>query len=112
MIYYLIFISVLVIATAGQCYLSVQTNLQANKTLIAWVQYLYSVLFISPLWVVISIRSKNIMFDGILYDALIMVSYVVFLGFFSKKLMQLDWISTAALLMCIVGLIVFKVRMM
>lgn len=49
-----------------------QNNLKGGKWL--WIAIIYSAL---PVWPIISRYSKNLMVDGIIYDVILFLSYVV-----------------------------------
>jgi len=60
-----------------------------------------------PLWAIVSKYTKNLLFDGFLYDFLLLVFYVGALAFLGagESFKIIHWIGLS---MCILGLILMK----
>lgn len=62
-----------------------------------------------PLWLVISHWSKNMFFDGMLYDAVMFLSYALATAYFMGRLSSLQWTQWLGMILIIVGF--FLVRL-
>lgn len=61
-----------------------------------------------PLWSFISKHSKNLVFDGLLYDTVMVVSYTMFIMLFTKEFGRLSLTNYAGLGLIFIGLFLFK----
>ncbi len=88
-----------------QGYSSFRNN--ENNTWPGWF-YLIWIVNIVPLWAFVSKYSKNIMFDGFLYDILLFFSFYTAMLFAggSSKIDRLGW---AGVLLIMVGFVLLKV---
>lgn len=101
--FYLIWISILIILTALWAYMARTVNLNPKS-------YLFYVLFLAiPVWPFVSKFSKNILFDGLLYDIIMTLTYaVVFIVMGTSNGFKLEnWIG---LFLTILGIILMKVN--
>ena len=62
------------------------------------------------LWVFISKFSKNLFFDGILFDVLVFTSYTISLGIMTKSFSKFGLLQRVGLGMIWVGIILVKVK--
>ena len=79
MIWYLKWIPFVIVYYCIYAWLSKQNNEFGGKWI--WITYVYGA--ICPLWLIISRYSKNLLFDGMLYDNILFLSYIatmIFLG--------------------------------
>lgn len=79
MIYYISWISFLIIITSIQAYFSVQNN--STKQLFPFIGIIFMEIMMLPLWPLVSRYSKNLLFDACMYDVLQFLTYTVFLIF-------------------------------
>jgi hypothetical protein len=105
MIHYLWWIPAVIIFYSLYAYLSRQSNLYGGK----WFLALWG-LGIIQLWPIITRFSKNLFFDGLLFDLFLMISYFITLGIINKDFERFNvwqWISLG---MILGGMIMFKVK--
>lgn len=97
----LAWITVLLLVTVLQAWLSVKNN-QTNGQYFWW-------LFLSgqlPIWAYVSSRTKSLVFDGMLYDTLVVLTFVgVMAALTAKALTATNW---AGVFLAGVGLILLK----
>jgi hypothetical protein len=65
---------------------------------------------IIPFWPIISRFSKNLMFDGMLYDMIIFTSYSLTFFFLEKHFEKFTAINYTGLMMVIFGMIFLKIK--
>ena len=78
-----------------------------NVTNGGWV-YLIWLLGLFPGWAIVSKYSNNLLFDGILFDTIMGASYVFGICYFTGAWKSLSLLSTAGLVLTVIGLIIFK----
>jgi hypothetical protein len=86
-------------------YLSYKSNISQD---LKWTVYLWA-LNILPIWAIIARYSKSLIFDGLLYDTLLIVSYTVAVVAFSNKTISLNAIQTSCVGIIVLALIIFKI---
>lgn len=104
MLHYYWSIPAVIIMYSLYAYLSKYNNI--NQTVLSF--WLVSIVGAFPLWSFVSKVSKNLLFDGLLYDSCMLLSFVItfiFLGE-GKAFNLIQW---SGLLFCIIGLILMKV---
>lgn len=79
---YLIWVPLLIAIHLTACKLSVM-NQGGNNWAAIWMM----VIGIIPIWIVVSRFSKNILFDAMLYDVLMMSVYTLGIAYFSDKIL-------------------------
>jgi hypothetical protein len=105
MIHYLWWIPSVIIFYVLYAYLSRQSNLYGGK----WFAALWG-LGIIQLWPLITLVSKNLFFDGILFDIILMTSYFVTLGLLNKDFEKFNIYQWISLGLIAVGMILFKIK--
>jgi len=84
--HYLIWVPALIIYIFFYGWLSIKNNQYADivwyQSKWFWICFVYGA--ICPFWVFISRTSKNLIFDGMLYDVLLFVTFVCAMIFFGK----------------------------
>ena len=101
--FYAVWIPLFIILNFFGCYFSNKLNItHENK----WFWFLYGTTVI-PSWVIICKYSKNIVFDAILYDLILLVSYSIFLIILTK--VSLNVYNVFGLLLIFIGVILFKI---
>lgn len=74
-----------------------------NKGKYFWHLYLASIM---PIWTVVSMYTKNIVFDGIFYDTLVALTFAIAISIFSgQTLKPINWLGIAVI---VSGLILVK----
>ena len=63
-----------------------------------------------PLWLVTSRWSKNIFFDGMLYDCVMIVSYALATAYFTGKISSLGTMQWTGMALIIVALWMIRVK--
>jgi hypothetical protein len=63
-----------------------------------------------PLWGLIARKSTNIVFDGLLYDVILIVTYSIFLIYLSKDYSSMKLMNFVGAGMVMLGLIFFKIK--
>lgn len=85
-------------------YLSYKANVSKQTS---WAIYLWA-LNILPIWAIVARYSKRILFDGILYDTLLVITYTSTVLFLTNKSAPLNTIQTISVIIIVLSLIVFK----
>jgi len=104
MIQYL-WIIALFITSVLAAYFSYRSNVTND---FKWTVYLWA-LNLLPLWALIARYSKNILFDGILYDILLTVIYTVTMMWFMSRSVSFSVTQVICMIVMVIALIVFKV---
>lgn len=105
MLYYTLFIGSLVGISILVSYCSCQTNQTGALNRYFIITWLLGCI---PVWALVSYFSKNIVFDGIVYDLIILVVYFAALLYFSGKAVEFTWAQLFFLLLMVIGGIGFK----
>ncbi len=63
-----------------------------------------------PMWSIVALYSKRLVFDGLLYDILLVVSYTVAILIFTKTHQTLTVINYMGLFFVVVGLFFFRIK--
>lgn len=100
MIYYLILILSTILYSGTSAYYSYKLNQDSQYFI-----HCYLIALI-PIWTIISKFSKNILFDAIVFDLTLMITFSIVLIILTKK--NLDWINYIGLALIFVGLGLFK----
>jgi len=61
---------------------------------------------ILPLWALVSLKSNNIVFDGLLFDTIMILSYTIAATYFSGHVVSLKFV--AGILISILGLFIIR----
>lgn len=72
-----------------------------------WAFILLSIIGALPLWSFVSRASKNLVFDGLLYDFLIVTSYTITMVLLTNS--KFAWYNTVGVLLMICGLLLVKI---
>lgn len=104
MIHYLWWIPLVAFYYAGYAWLSVKNN--ANSTSLNWFLILYLYGGAIQIWVIVSRLSKNIVFDAILYDFVLIVSQNIALIYFSDT--KLSITQTIGMILATLGLLMIR----
>lgn len=105
MLYYISWISLIIVFYIFYTYVSHQNNLHGGKWM--WILLL---LGIFPGWVIISRYSKNLMFDGMLYDVIMFLTYAVFIGFLTGQFLKFNWSQWIGFIMILTGFILMRMK--
>ena len=100
--FYLIWVPILIIFQLIGAYFSNKLNLEHDKK---WGIYMY-MMGLFPLWTIICRYSNNVVFDAILYDSIVIVTYSLSLIILTK--INLNWINYVGLIMIFAGIFLFK----
>ena len=73
---YWIWVPLLVLFYALYTWISRQNNLHGGKWF--WITFFYGAL--CPIWALVSRYSTNLIFDGMLYDVLMFITYAIFMS--------------------------------
>ncbi len=84
-----------------QAWLSNKTSIERGNWV--WVYFTYSML---SLWPFVAMSSKNILFDGLIYDLVIMTSFNI--GVIYLTHVKLNYYQILGLLIIVIGVILFK----
>lgn len=85
-LFYIIFISVVCVHYGLYAYLSLKNNNAVNNT---YAIYMFLLGCFGQYWIIVSRLSKNIIFDSIIYDLAIIISYFSVLIFFNQSTFSL-----------------------
>lgn len=100
MLYYLIWMPIAASVYALYAWLILQDKAIPNSKWF-WLAWIIGAL---PLWLVTSRWSKNIFFDGMLYDCVMIVSYALATAYFTGKLSSLGPVQWSGMVLIIVAL--------
>ena len=106
MIHYLWWIPSLFIVYVLYAYLSYKNNIVGGK----WFFIMWGIGII-PLWAFVSRVSKNLLFDGILFDFLMFMTYTIALGIISKEFIKFHWYNWVGFVSIICGFVLLKLKM-
>ena len=89
-------------------YISFKSN--QNPTELKYFFLNWLVCCCTPLWALIAMFSKNLVFDAILYDVLLCVSCTVFSIYFAQQYhFNINTVQIIGIIIMIVGIIIFKI---
>jgi hypothetical protein len=103
--HYLIWVPIVIVYYSVFSWLSKQNNEFGGKWL--WIMYVYGIVW--PGWIVISRISKRLLFDGMLYDNIMFLTYVgtmIYLGAHAKLSMH-QWLGVA---LVVIGSILMRIE--
>ena len=100
---YWIWVPLVVLEYALVAYATYRTNVSGG----AWF-YLMWAAGALPVWAFIAKHSKNVVFDGMLFDVLMTVTYTVAILAFTGSFSKLGPMQYAGLLAILLGLFLFK----
>lgn len=63
-----------------------------------------------PLWVLISKHSKNVMFDGMIYDVILFLGCAIGAGIFTGKIASFNTLQWFGFVMIVAGLFLVKYK--
>jgi len=103
--HYAIWVPIVVVYYVGLTWISKQNNDIGGKWL--YIMYLYGAVW--PGWIVVSRISKRLLFDGMLFDNLMFLTYVVTLMFLGAhgKLTTHQWVGIGFV---VVGSILMRIE--
>lgn len=104
--FYLIWIFCTILFYSLYAWVSVQNNLYGEK----WGILLWFLPFIFPIWPIISKFSKNIVFDGLLFDSLLTLSYTATILYLTNGFIKLQYIQIFGIFLIILGIFLMKVK--
>jgi hypothetical protein len=104
MIHYLWWIPLVIIYYVGYAWLSVKNN--ESSTTLNWFMILYLYGGIIQIWVIVSRFSKNIFFDALLYDFVLITSQNVALIYFSNTKFSIT--QTIGVILATLGLLMIR----
>ena len=96
----------ILLISLGHAKLSVLNN-NSNNTKIILILFIYGAVF--QLWPIVSKYSKNILFDGALYDVIFFVVYLAGMLYFGSA-QKISGIQYCGLFVVIVGFILMKIK--
>lgn len=96
-----IWIPIEIIVYTISAYLSTKINASKTFLLLTWM------INVLPLWVVVAKYSKNLFFDAILYDGILIVTYTIALAYFTQ--ITLKPINMIGLLLLFIAVIMIKI---
>lgn len=106
-IYYPLVVSSIFVYYFISAYIGCKNNTDSTHWLNSkwfWITFIYGAL--CPLWTIVSKISNNILFDAILYDITVMVSFTIGIIYFtSSKFTIYQYIG---IILIIIGLIIFR----
>ena len=80
-LFYLIWIPTVVVFYTMYAYMSYRNNLTGAGHGWAWAMWASGIV---PIWIFVSRYSKNILFDGMLYDSILFLSYSIAIGILTE----------------------------
>ena len=104
--FYVLWIPLLIISVAALSYLSYRNNVDGGK----WLWIMYAFQLIPGVWILVSRFSKNLMFDGVLYDVIMLMAYSVCLGFFTGQFEKFTLTNWVGFILICIGFILLKVK--
>lgn len=99
--FYLFWITTLIICMALNALLSYKVN-----TIGGFYHLLLFLTGFIPLWNIIAMRSKNLVFDGLLYDTILLTSYSISMVIITK--IHLNILHYMGMALIILGVIIFQ----
>lgn len=103
MIFYFIWIPALIVLTALWAWMARQVNLNPSSL------YFYVIFLAIPVWPFIARLSKNLMFDGMMYDFIMTIAYTLTFVFMGTG-QNFNFIQWVGVFLSLVGLILMKVQ--
>lgn len=96
-----LWIATLIVSCSVQAWMSVKNN-ETHGGYFWWIFLAGQV----PIWAYVSARSKELVFDGILYDVIAVPCYMIVMAYFCKQqLTQMTWIGLG---IAISGIVIMK----
>ena len=99
----LIWIPIVMLLYVLGAYLSYKNNLYGGK----WF-FLSFLLGAFPIWQLIAWQSNDLLIDGIIFDIIIVIAYVVTISILTQGYMEWTWKHVTGLILMFSGLILFK----
>lgn len=101
--WYLSWIPVTVGLYILQSWLTVKNNLEDGK----WFWIFFVVSLFTP-WVIVSKYSKNLVFDALIFDICLVLSYSIGLLYFTNSFSKFSWNQFVGIGLIVFGLFFFK----
>ena len=103
-IYYLIWTSIVTLFYIFYTYVSFRSNQNPNSN------WFWAVLLTGafPGWAIVSLYSKNLLFDGLLYDVIMFLTYAIAIGYFTDQFMKFATSQWIGFIMIIVGFLLVR----
>lgn len=102
-LWYLSWVPFVTLLYVIQSWLTIQNNNHGGKWF--WIFFLASLF--TP-WVLISKFSKDIMFDAMIFDAILVLSYTLGLLYFTNSFSKFSYPQWIGIFLILVGMVVFK----
>lgn len=100
---YYIWIPFVTALYALQSWLTVKNNLHGGNW--SWIYFFVSLF--TP-WVLISKYSKNLVFDAMIFDSILVVTYSLGILYFTNTLTKLTWHQYTGCFFVVMGIFLFK----
>ena len=100
--YWWVLVTMLSSTAAG--YLAYKANVTKDTTyaIYSWL------LNLVPIWAIVILYSRNLIFDGLLYDTVLVVSYTVAVLYFTNKTVPLNIVQLSCIGIIVLALLIFK----
>lgn len=76
---------------------------------IRWFFINWFVFACTPVWAVIALYSKDLVFDALLFDITIVISCAIFTMYFTNKFISLNIYEGIGIVTIIIGFLIFKI---
>ncbi len=80
-------------------------NSSSKEVMWFWISYATTLL---PLWTIIARHSKNVLYDGMVYDVTMTVTYTFAIIYFTNSFSKLSYTNYFGILLILVGMYCFK----
>jgi hypothetical protein len=87
-------------------YASFKSN-QTQET--SWFFFNWALMLI-PLWAVVAKYSKHLLFDGMLYDVIMVFTFTIFTAVLSKESNNYSWYNYSGVVLILIGFMLMKMR--
>jgi hypothetical protein len=104
--FYIIWVPSVILLYTAMGWLAVKNNAVENK----WYLISFLIVQLIPLWVIVTKFSKNLIFDGMLYDVLIFLVSTISIGYFSNQIFHFNIIQYIGLAMVTIGFILMQIK--
>ena len=105
LIFYSLFVPSTIIVTIFGSYYSCKNAEIGGMSKYFFICWLIAAI---PVWTTVSIYTKNVVFDGLIFDMILLVGYFVCMTYFSGKYLQFSLSQYIFLLMMFFGCVGFK----
>ncbi len=106
MIYYMIWMPIAAFVYTLYAWLLIQNKMMPDSKWF-WIAWVVGAL---PLWLVTSRWSKDLFFDGMLYDCVMFVSYAVATAYFTGKLSSLGIVQWSGMVLIVIAFWMIKYK--